>query len=58
MCSIEGSTLVHPTDALLNAQIKHNFVSMHYLFKTVKMAKFLIVFNHSDFMANGNKAIK
>ena len=44
----DNFALIYPTDALLNPEKIHNFVSMHYLFKTIEEVKFVFVFNHSD----------
>lgn len=41
-------TLIYPTDAFLKPEFKDSFISMHYLLKTVKRAKFLFVFGHVD----------
>ena len=41
----KGTVLIYPTEAFLTPENSHNFVSMHYLMKTVKEVKFLIVLN-------------
>ena len=53
--------LIHPTEALLNPENGLNFISMHFLLKTVKRAKFIFVFSGSDIstkMRYVKKAIK
>jgi hypothetical protein len=45
---LPGIALIYPTTALLQPEKRHNFVSMHYLLKTVRRAKVIFVISESE----------
>jgi hypothetical protein len=58
MDKINGVAIVDPTKNLLFPSKKSCFITMHYIFKTVKRAKFIFIVSHNDTEAHPLKNIK